>query len=592
MTFQHVSLSQLVPSKANPRKTFDDSAIDGLAASIKEDGLLQNLVVRPAGGKGKRYAIISGERRYRALKLLEERGDLPDAFTVPVELRTRLTKDERLRLATVENLQRADLSPLEETAALTKLIHQGTTLDDVAAQTGLSATTIKRRLALNCLCGEAKAALDEGTLSMAQAEALTLGNDEAQHSILEDVERGYNDWSASGIKSMLLDNRPCVADAIFPLEQYTGTITTDLFAEGETSYFDDEGQFYDLQKEAVIALAKRYEETAAWVEITDHWRISTWQYEKAEDGEQGGVIINLAPDGTVEIAENLIKPEIDEDTLEQTAENALASPRKKATYSAPVRQYLAHHKSVAVQELLLSSPRKAKEVAVVQMFMGFKPHEGLVMLAKEYDRQPSYAVIEQAARRCALLLGLPLEDEQHGWEAFARYEYDDVLYRAVKGLSDPELDEMQTLLTAMSFGQKFCNQLDCEESFFNLVAIDLEADMRNHWRPDRSFLSRRNRAQLIDVSKGCGHADGRSAIGSYKKSELVEGILYHIANAQMASTPTEAQHKALTWLPEAMQFPAVDPDDADDDLPDANAEQDVEEHISESVPDDEIALAA
>jgi hypothetical protein len=70
---------------------------------------------------------------------------------VAVEIRDDLSKDDTLRIATVENLQRQNLTPLEETAALTKLIHKGTTLDDVVAQTGLSATTpdeppVKNRL--------------------------------------------------------------------------------------------------------------------------------------------------------------------------------------------------------------------------------------------------------------------------------------------------------------------------------------------------------------------------------------------------------------------------------------------------------------
>src|SRR5690606_29051226 len=114
MTMQTVSLSQLVPSKANPRKAFDAKSLEGLAASIRTDGVLQNLVVKPMNGKGKRYAIITGERRYRALKLLEDRGELPDGFTVPVEVRGSLTKDESLRIAAVENLQRRNLTPLEE----------------------------------------------------------------------------------------------------------------------------------------------------------------------------------------------------------------------------------------------------------------------------------------------------------------------------------------------------------------------------------------------------------------------------------------------------------------------------------------------
>ena len=134
---------------------------------------------------------------------MEQRGELPEDFTVAVEVRDDLSKDQTLRIATVENLQRQNMTPLEEAGALTKLVHKGVTLDDVIAQTGLSATTIKRRLALNALCKEAKALLAKGGLTLSQAEALTLGGDEAQRSILEQIENG-SEASAEDIKGTLL----------------------------------------------------------------------------------------------------------------------------------------------------------------------------------------------------------------------------------------------------------------------------------------------------------------------------------------------------------------------------------------------------
>ena len=90
--------------------------------------------------------------------------------------------------------------------------------------------------------------------SLSQAEALTLGTDEMQRTILEEIERGIA-FSADDIKTTALDDRPTLAAAIFPLEQYTGTITTDLFAEDETSYFDNWEEFLRLQKAAVEQLA-------------------------------------------------------------------------------------------------------------------------------------------------------------------------------------------------------------------------------------------------------------------------------------------------------------------------------------------------
>ena len=78
---QSVSLSVLEPPVANPRRKIDRKAIEGLAASIKQDGILHNLVVTPTGsGRKQRFQIVSGARRLEALKLLQERGELPTAW--------------------------------------------------------------------------------------------------------------------------------------------------------------------------------------------------------------------------------------------------------------------------------------------------------------------------------------------------------------------------------------------------------------------------------------------------------------------------------------------------------------------------------
>ena len=94
MTVQTVSLSSLEPGRGNPRRAMDRNGLEGLAASIRNDGLLQNLVVKPVKGKDEHYRIVSGERRYRALKLLEQRGEVDGDFAVPVEIRDHLSKDE------------------------------------------------------------------------------------------------------------------------------------------------------------------------------------------------------------------------------------------------------------------------------------------------------------------------------------------------------------------------------------------------------------------------------------------------------------------------------------------------------------------
>jgi len=559
MTLQTVTLSALQPPAANPRRTVDETALEGLAASIRQDGLLQNLVV--AKSRGKQFRIISGERRYRALQLLAQRGEIDETFAVPVEIRAKLSNDDKLRLATIENVQRENLPPLDEAAAFAALVRKGASLDDLAAKTGLSETTIRRRLALNELCSEAKVALGAASITLAQAEALTLGDHDGQRDVMEDIERGYGPYSAADIKDHLLDDRPSVAMAIFPVEDYSGTITTDLFAEGESSYFDDAEQFLELQKQAVEKLAREYEGKAAWVEVTTSYRIPDWQYEKAEDGQPSGVIINLAPSGRVEIREGLVKPEIDAGTRAATADNPAAPAKPKPAYSTPLCRYIAWQKSLAVQELLLADPRKAKEVDAAQRLATFRAHDGIYKLEKEGQGQSAYAAMEAQARLYAGWLGFGVEPDESVWSKFPPSQADDLdLYEAVQALSDDELDGLLTLLTALTFGQTNCERFDTRDSLFNRAARDLGVEMRRSWQPDRAFLERRARGQLVALAKECGYAEGVGTVGSFKKSELVSSLCRYFEQARKAAEPSAAQIKARDWLPDVMRFPAVDPD--------------------------------
>jgi ParB family chromosome partitioning protein len=206
MTLQTLSLAQLQASAENPRKTFNDESIAGLAQSIKTDGLLQNLVVFKPKGKAKKFQIISGERRFRALQMLQKTGDLGDDYQIPVEIREDLTEEEILRIATVENVQRENLPPLEEAAALAALVQNGEKIDDIVAQTGLAISTIRRRLVLIGLCQSVKDALSEGKITLSQAEALSLGSHDEQTDLVEDVISGHY-TTAEDIKDRLIGER-------------------------------------------------------------------------------------------------------------------------------------------------------------------------------------------------------------------------------------------------------------------------------------------------------------------------------------------------------------------------------------------------
>ena len=131
------------------------------------------------------------------------------------------------------------------------------------------------------------------------------------------------------------------------------------------------------------------------------------------------------------------------------------------------------------------------------------------------------------------------------WKQLPSPDADDLtVYEAVRGLSDHDLEQLETLLIALTFGQHDCQRLDARDSLFNRVARDLAVDMRNHWSPDRSFLERRTRDQLVAIAADCGYAEGAGQVSSYKKADLVNCLIRHFQSAKTAAAPTPAQQKA------------------------------------------------
>lgn len=551
-----LTLDQLAINKANPRRTFDDATIEGLAQSILTDGLLQNLVVAKPKGKKKPYTIISGERRYRALMVLRERGELPDDYAVKVDVREGLSVNDSHRIATVENVQRENLTPLEEAEAVAKLLVEGMALADVAAQTGLSATTIRRRLAICDLCDEAKTLLAEGRMTLSQAEALTVGTRDQQRELIGRVD--FDDVTAEDIRDDLVYERPSVADAIFPLEQYTGTLTGDLFSEEASTYFDDVEAFRLLQTRAVEDLAVSLRgEGYDPVDVVESYQY--WKYAETEDGEQGGAVIAYDPSsGCVGVYKGIV-------LNVPVATHIETRPAPKLTYTKSLHRYMAMHKSMAVQAGLLLNPRKAKEVAVMAL-LGERGHNCLRYFDDPQQAPAYWHALHDEANALIAALDVVSEDDDPatGWTTLRRllWEQDDVVYDKVKKLDDATLDRLHLYLTTIGFGQRQVDYPDTNpDSLFNRVAIDLGTDMSLCWIPDADFLSRRSKPQLAEIVRetGTGQYFGGMFLEG-KKSKIVSKMARFFANLKTADIEDPDLHPAYRWIPEPMQFPAVDPD--------------------------------
>jgi len=163
-------LEEIRPNTYQPRRHFDEDALEPLAASIKELGVLQPLLVRALPGGG--YELVAGERRLRASKLA-------GLDTVPVILRDGSASALALEEALVENLHRRDLNPIDEAAAYQQLIDDfSMTHDQVAKRVGKARTTISNLLRILNLPPKVQSLLIEEKLSEGHARAL-LGTSDA-----------------------------------------------------------------------------------------------------------------------------------------------------------------------------------------------------------------------------------------------------------------------------------------------------------------------------------------------------------------------------------------------------------------------------
>jgi ParB family chromosome partitioning protein len=165
-----VPIEQLHPNADQPRRRFADEALEELSESIRTNGVLQPILVRHHPARAGEYEIVAGERRWRAA----QRAQL---HQVPVVIRD-IDDGQALELALVENLQREDLSPLEEADAYHRLMDSfAYTQESLAKNVGKSRSHIANTLRLRGLPDTVKALLDEGELSAGHGRALLAAED-------------------------------------------------------------------------------------------------------------------------------------------------------------------------------------------------------------------------------------------------------------------------------------------------------------------------------------------------------------------------------------------------------------------------------
>jgi ParB/RepB/Spo0J family partition protein len=503
---------QLVLSPLNPRKHKREKAeLLELANSILEQGVLHNLTARK---KGKKYEVVIGEGRYLAVKYLITRGKVPKDYPMPVAVK-ELSDLQMLELATAENIHRADMHPLDEALAFAEMIQQGRDEDSIAIAMGVSPRTVKQRLAIATqLNFEAKQALSKDELTLAQAQQLTNASYEAQDFILERIMQGHT-WTPEMIKDYLSDQLMPIKNALFPLEQYKGEISNNLFDDAHERCFLDSEQAKRLQLEAIEEKRKTYAETWAWVEVGYAKDINPWHYEKAgtPDPKEHGVLIRILGDTMkVEIYQGVIRRE----TTKTKTKPSVAKDTPPPLYTKQLLSECRKIKTVALQSQLSGDHRSCLIVSIMGLLgcSEVKVNTDIPFLGEDFKTPRLEQTLKPHLEALTKLLGehrikpYPLQTKSYGDEQVKVYDY-------LKTLEDKELKNLFNALTAATFGSwTDYDPKPGDRPLANTVAKDLEVDMQKHFKVTEDFFKGYRKPGLIQLLNKLGFQQDFSSMTS------------------------------------------------------------------------------
>ena len=175
---REIRIEKIVPNKYQPRREFTEDKIKELAESIKQNGLLQSITVRDMGNGF--YELIAGERRLRALKYLQ----YPTTKAIVKEL----TNEQMATLALIENIQREELTPIEEAYAYQELLSiNNLTQDELAKSLGKTQATVANKLRLLKLCSKVVDAINSKRITERHGRAMVKLDPSAQEKILNQI---------------------------------------------------------------------------------------------------------------------------------------------------------------------------------------------------------------------------------------------------------------------------------------------------------------------------------------------------------------------------------------------------------------------
>lgn len=549
MQLTHIDLGQLSIAAVNMRHGKRAPDISDILPSIRVRGVLVPLLVRPNGSPDQ-FEIVAGRRRYVAAKTIaDEQGEvdpLPCAVMEPGD------DAAALEASLIENIARLDPDEMSQYETFVRLTKLGRSVAEIAATFGITERRVTQRLALGNLLPKIRDAYRDGEIDAETIRHLTMASKAQQKEwlgLFADVEssapRGYQ------LKQWLFGGQSIATKvALFPVEEYPGSITADLF--GEDSYFADTILFWQKQNEAIAAQRDGLL-AAGWPDVIvleqgEHFR--SWEHEKTPKGQGGKVFIAVSHRGEVEIHEGyLTRKEARRTRHTDTADGdvAAAKPSRPEVTSA-LQNYLDLHRHAAVRVALLDHPGTALRLMVAHAIAG----SGLWSVKSEPQQTRNAAIAASlaasaseaafAVKRGEVLALLGFSEEEatviggNGDDAGAAGLF-------ARLLTLPDDDVLRVLALVMG------ESLEAGSAVVEALGVHLKVEMGAVWRPDDAFFDLIRDRQVVNAMlaevAGKTVADGNVAEKLKTQKQIIRDSL----------AGTNGRTQVEGWLPGWMQFP-------------------------------------
>ena len=553
MELHDIPLDHLTVAPINARTHGATEDLESLAASIRAQGVLQPLLVRPVAG-GDRFEIVAGQRRFLACQRLAQ-----DAPVEPLPCLVLAATDDAaaLEISLAENLERLPMEPFDQHEAFAQLVKRGQRVETIAARFGVTERLVNQRLALAGLIDGIKREVRQGAIQIADAQGLALATPKQQRAWLKRY-RDPEQYAPQGsqLKAWLCGGAAMATEAaLFPLADYPGRIITDLF--GEETFFDDGATFWTLQHRAIAARRDRLlAEGWARVEVRetgDYFR--SWEYQRTAKDAGGWVLILPQENGEVLVHAGYLPLQEARRLARQVAggeaETAAANEASKAVRSETtqaLQNYVALHKAAAVRYGLTQHPAIALRLAVAGL-IGNVPN-----CSARADRTPPHGAAVEASvaagaaraafageqRAVARWLGeaadgpepadAPLAGRGHGERQTA------AAFARLLELSDAQVLKALAVVAAET--------LVAGSGLAERLGELLQIDLRAHWQPDETFFDLlTDKDALVRIAAEVGAAPAAKATG-----KELRGLIRRRLKGE-GCQPVEG------WLPRYFEFP-------------------------------------